>query len=245
MTLNTDAARFAEDGYIVLPEVLDADEARALYAAFDALPGAGRRPSGIAKWNERVLLRDRRFFDAITRPRLLEAITATLGDDLQLLALDALETPAGSGRARAWHPDFAFWSDALLTVNCAIYLQDMTPEAGPLHVIPGSHRWRREPSAEEETSALDGEVAVEVEAGTAVVFNAMLWHSGGRNETARPRRAVFPYFGHYWIKRMDDFYRDPLPDYVLHHEDPVVRQLFGLELAVASVHGGYDARSYG
>ena len=50
-----------------------------------------------------------------------------------------------------------------------------------------------------------------VRAGGAVLFNAQLWHSGGRNDTDRPRRAIFPYFGHYWIKRMDEFYRRPLP----------------------------------
>jgi ectoine hydroxylase-related dioxygenase (phytanoyl-CoA dioxygenase family) len=127
----------------------------------------------------------------------------------------------------------------------AIYLQDMTPETGPLLVVPGSHRWRREPSAEEEQAEIEGEIPVAVDAGTAVVFNAQLWHSGGRNESDRPRRAVFPYFGHYWIKRMDEFYRRPLPDYVLEHDDPLVRQLFGLGLATASVHGGYDDESYG
>ena len=60
----------------------------------------------------------------------------------------------------------------------------------------------------------------------------------------QPRRAIFPYFGHYWIKRMDEFYRRPLPEYIVAHDDPLVRQLFGRGIAVASVHGGYDALSY-
>ena len=81
-------------------------------------------------------------------------------------------------------------------------------------------------------------------AGGAVLFNAQLWHFGGRNDTDQPRRAIFPYFGHYWIKRMDEFYRRPLPEYIVAHDDPLVRQLFGRGIAVASVHGGYDAVSY-
>ncbi len=81
-------------------------------------------------------------------------------------------------------------------------------------------------------------------AAVAGSFNAQLWHSGGRNDTDRPRRAIFPYFGHYWIKRMDEFNRRPLPGYIVKHEDPLVRQLFGLGIAVASAHGGYDAVSY-
>jgi ectoine hydroxylase-related dioxygenase (phytanoyl-CoA dioxygenase family) len=92
---------------------------------------------------------------------------------------------------------------------------------------------------------VDGEAAVRVRRGTAVVFNAQLWHSGGRNDSDRPRRALFPYFGHYWIKRMDEFYRRPLPDYVVNHQDPLVRQLFGLGLTTESVHGVYDETTYG
>ena len=44
---------------------------------------------------------------------------------------------------------------------------------------------------------------------------------------------------------MDDFYRTPLPDYVTESRDPLVRQLFGLELAATSIHGGYDRANYG
>ena len=246
MTVNLDPGRFADEGYVVLPDLLAPDEARSLWSAFDGLDRSADDGRPVLKWHERQLLAaDPLFLDAITRPRLLDAVRVAVGDDVQLLALDALETPASSGSERSWHADFAFFADAVLTVNCAIYLQDMTPERGPLLVVPGSHRRHREPDAAEEHARLADEIEVEVGAGTAVVFNAMLWHSGGRNQTGDARRAVFPYFGHYWIKRMDEFYRDPLPAYVLEHTDPTVRQLFGLGLAVASVHGGYDERSYG
>jgi hypothetical protein len=43
---------------------------------------------------------------------------------------------------------------------------------------------------------------------------------------------------------MDEFYRRPRPDFIVEHDDPLVRQLFGLGIAVSSVHGGYDAVSY-
>jgi ectoine hydroxylase-related dioxygenase (phytanoyl-CoA dioxygenase family) len=244
MPVNTDIDQFDDVGYVVLPDLLSSEEADELYGAFEDLPPAPRH-GPIAKHNERTLLRDGRFFDAITKSELLEAVREIVGDDLQLLALDALETAPHSGRDRNWHADMAFWSDALLTANVAIYLQDMTGDAGPLLVIPGSHRWRRTPEPDEEHAQVDGEVAVRVRRGTAVVFNAQLWHSGGRNDSDRPRRALFPYFGHYWIKRMDEFYRRPLPDYVVNHQDPLVRQLFGLGLTTESVHGVYDETTYG
>jgi hypothetical protein len=187
------------------------DEVDGLQEAFDRLPAGPPSASGIVKHNERTLLEDERFFAAITKPDLLSVVSATLGDDLQLLALDTLETPPHQGRERSWHADMEFWSDAVLTANVAIYLQDMTDAAGPLLVLPGSHRRRRAPTPAEEGVPLEGEVPVPVRADGAVVFNAQLWHSGGPNDTDRPRRAIFPYFGHYWIKRMDEFYRRPLP----------------------------------
>jgi hypothetical protein len=43
---------------------------------------------------------------------------------------------------------------------------------------------------------------------------------------------------------MDEFYRQPLPDYILEHEDPLIQQLFGRGLTIESVHGEYDENSY-
>jgi ectoine hydroxylase-related dioxygenase (phytanoyl-CoA dioxygenase family) len=244
MNVNTQIDRFDEFGYAVIENLLSTEEARALYDAFDAFPPASAS-GGPAKHNERVLLQDRRLFDAIVRPELLDVVRQVIGDDMQLIAFDSLDTPPRSGRDRNWHADIAFWTDSVLTANVAIYLQDMTAETGPLLVIPGSHERQRQPTKDEQFSELEGELPVELEAGSAVIFNAQIWHSGGRNDSDRPRRAIFPYFGHYWIKRMDEFYKRPLPQYILDNDDPLVRQLFGLGLTIESVHGVYDETTYG
>jgi ectoine hydroxylase-related dioxygenase (phytanoyl-CoA dioxygenase family) len=248
MSVNLDVASFDDVGYVVVPDVLGADEAADLHAAIGALssPVDGDPSGPTRKLNERTLLEDRRFFDAMTRPRLLDVVREVLGEDLQLLCLDVLDTPPHAGARRAWHADFAFPTDAVLTVNVGLYLQDMSDEAGPLYVVPGSHRRAGGPTDDQVGEEMADEVAVHVRAGTAVVFNSLLWHTGSRNESDRPRRAIFPYFGHYWIKRMDEFYRTPLPAYVSESDDPLVRQLFGLGLIGTSVHGeGYDADAYG
>ena len=51
-------------------------------------------------------------------------------------------------------------------------------------------------------------------------------------------------FGRYWIKRMDNYFTQPLPADLLHTADPMKRQLLGLELrpGVASYHG--DSEEY-
>ena len=84
-------------------------------------------------------------------------------------------------------------------------------------------------------------------AGDAVFFDAGLWHAGGHNRSGKDRLGLFAYFGRYWIKRMDNYFTQPLPAALLQTQDPLKRQLLGLGLrpGVPSYHGddeGYNRR---
>jgi ectoine hydroxylase-related dioxygenase (phytanoyl-CoA dioxygenase family) len=240
MTVSTeiDQSAFEKRGYSVIPDLLTADEAAEAWSTFDSfsVPNGGRSA------NERQVLKHDIFGRILMKNRLLDAVEAVLGDDLQLLAMDSLETapqrgPRGEGSRSAWHVDFTSVVPSTIAVNVAMYLQDMTPETGPLRVIPGSHRWGRLPTDDEETAERDDEVEVPVSAGTGVMFDAQIWHTGSANHSERPRRGIFTYFGHYWMKRMDEFARSPLPSFVTESTDSRLRQLFGLGLQTTSPHG--------
>jgi ectoine hydroxylase-related dioxygenase (phytanoyl-CoA dioxygenase family) len=239
--LNTSTAEFGTLGYVVVRGVLPPAEADELYGAFDGLPMVTDH-SEIIGWrseaNERTLVADNRFLRLVTSPRLLECVRTVIGDDLQLIDTIGMEIGPASGLERAWHVDLPFFTyPACLSAIAGVYLTDMTPEMGPLYLVPGSHEWERSPEPSEKGVPLDGEVEIAVPAGSAVVFNSQLWHTGTRNTTERPRRAIFLHFAHYWMKRMDEFYADPLPEVVRESEDPLVRQLFGIELAAQSIWG--------
>lgn len=241
--LNTDPAAFEIEGYVVVRGLLTPSEADGAYASFDEISAvgvSGERESG----NERTLARVPLMLDALTRPRLHAALEPVFGDDLQLLSYDSLETAPHGGRSRDWHADFGFRAPVTLSANVGLYLQDMTDDVGPLHVVPGSHRWDSGPTEGQRHEPIEGERKVPLTAGDAVVFDAQLWHTGSRNETDRPRRAVFAYFGRYWMKRMDAYYETPLPDSITGSEaSPLLRQLFGIQApASPSVHGA-DYRS--
>jgi ectoine hydroxylase-related dioxygenase (phytanoyl-CoA dioxygenase family) len=236
--LNTDVAAFEREGYVVVQGLLTRAEADAASAAFEdvkATAVSGQRGSA----NERVLVRHASLLDVVTKPALHAVLAAIFGDDLQLLAYDSLETPPHAGALRDWHADFGFRAAETLTANVGVYLQDMTDEVGPLYVVPGSHRCDTGPTPEQRHEPVEGEVKAAVSAGDAVVFDAQIWHTGSRNDSDRPRRAVFPYFGRWWLKRMDAYYETPLPETITGPDaDPVLRQLFGLRApASASVHG--------
>jgi ectoine hydroxylase-related dioxygenase (phytanoyl-CoA dioxygenase family) len=236
--VNRSLEAFPEEGYAVVPDVLTSDEAGRLYESLGPIISGSRVTGSRRTANERALLREPGFLEAVTSPALLDPLRAILGEDLQLLCYDALEFSPGGGNERDWHTDTSFFADCLLTANAGIYLTDMTPEMGPLYILPGSQRRRRRPSREEAGIPLEGEVRVSVPAGTAVIFDAQAWHSGTRNESAIARRGLFAYFGRYWMKRMDEFYETELPASVLESDEPVVRQLFGLECVAASpMHG--------
>jgi len=80
---------------------------------------------------------------------------------------------------------------------------------------------------------------VPVKAGDAVFFDAGLWHTGSRNSSPDFRLGLFAYFGRYWIKRMDNYFTQPLPAALQQTTDPLKRQLLGMELqeGLSSYHG--------
>ena len=50
----------------------------------------------------------------------------------------------------------------------------------------------------------------------------------------------------YWMKRLDEFYETPLPEFVREADDPWARQLFGITTHAPSVHGtDYNPVAYG
>jgi ectoine hydroxylase-related dioxygenase (phytanoyl-CoA dioxygenase family) len=231
---------FERDGFLIVPDAVPQDLIDAMRAA--AVVMAGAEPADVHRrtWHERALFRRpvfRKFLDASA---LFHAAADLIGDDIQLLALDLLLVRAGRGNI-GWHRDVGFVSDKTLSMNTGIYLQDLTDAIGPLQVWPGSHR--RTDWAPTNNHVADA-IKVNAKAGSAVFFDAALWHSASPNTSNSDRLAIFPYFGKYWIKRMDAHFTQPLPAELLHTQDPMKRQLLGLGLrdGVASYHG--DDPSY-
>jgi ectoine hydroxylase-related dioxygenase (phytanoyl-CoA dioxygenase family) len=233
---------FDESGYLVLQGVLRGELLARVRREAEMLSSSEGPDVGRRVWHERALFRRRTFREILDVPELIEAARDLIGEDVQLLALDLLLVRPGQGGV-GWHRDVTFACNKTLSMNTGIYLQDMTVETGPLRIVPGSHRWERAPEAPR-LDPLPGEVSVPVSAGAAVFFDAALWHTGDRNRSGADRLALFPYFGRYFIKRMDNYFTQSLPADLLTSTDPMKRQLLGLGLrpGVPSYHG--DDESY-
>jgi ectoine hydroxylase-related dioxygenase (phytanoyl-CoA dioxygenase family) len=97
---------------------------------------------------------------------------------------------AGKYNQGAWHRDLPyqhFVSSRPLAINALFCLDPFTAENGATKVLPASHRQEAFPS----DRFVDTEgIAVTAPAGSFIVLDCMVFHSGGINVTDRARRAV-------------------------------------------------------
>lgn len=231
---------FDRDGYLILPRLIPAELVRDLRAAAETMaaaePEATRRT-----WHERACFRRAPFRSLLQYAPLVDAAESLIGADVQLLALDLLMIRAGMGNI-GWHRDVSFVCDKTLSINCGVYLQEMTETNGALRLVPASHRRAENPPAG--ADSLPGEVWATVPAGSAVFFDAALWHTAGKNNSAFDRYAVFPYWGHYFVKRMDESFTQALPAELAHSPDARTRQLFGGGLRPGALNYHGDGEGY-
>ena len=90
----------------------------------------------------------------------------------------------------SWHRDFPyqhFVSDHPLGLNALYCVDDFTTENGATFVLPGSHKVGAFPSVDFIKSHA---VQLEAPAGSYILLDCMLYHTGGPNRTPHPRRAV-------------------------------------------------------
>lgn len=110
-----------------------------------------------------------------------------------------INPPGETYNQAAWHRDLPyqhFVSSTPLAINALYCVDDFTRENGATFVLPASHKAPAFPTQQYiERNA----VQVEARAGQYLLLDCMMFHSGGRNESTRTRRAVnhvysIPYF---------------------------------------------------
>lgn len=223
-------AAFLDRGYLHVPGALDADEIEELRRAFTAAGG-----ERAWKVSQPDVLKERAFIALIEHPAILGRMRALFGDWTQLLSIDTLyQGPRSSSPERGWHRDFWMPGDVPLSVNTIVYLDDMVAERGPTAVIPGSQRGVSTMPDDRLDQRHPAEIEVPARAGDLVFINSALWHSGGRNRSDGPRRALYAYYGWWWLKRYD--LERPLPGECLVGASPQRLRLLGLDQPQYDLH---------
>ena len=219
---------FEEQGYFTLDNLLVDDRLQQIRHAFDRLDSY-----------RNLLDLDTAFLPLANHPVLCSAIESILQSPPQLLQFDAINRCPGQG-AQTWHADFLFYCNRPLMLNVGIYLDTLTVENGPLYVVPGSHRYQTPPART--TEDLADQQIMTVTAGSAVIFDCALWHRGGGNFSQQPRRAIFPTYGHYWMKRFESWMPASTEERFPNADSPQLRTLLGISLDTPSAYSGYNEK---
>lgn len=150
-------AAYHRDGFVVIEDVLDADDILALRRVTDELVEASRTVTAhnavydLEPTHSAAEPRVRRIkmphlvhpvYDRVMRhPRILQALQVLMNPSVRFDISKLNLKSAGYGAAVEWHQDWAFYphtNDDLAAVG--VMMDDMLLENGPLLCIPGSHR---------------------------------------------------------------------------------------------------------
>lgn len=183
-----------EQGFVLLPGVLDAQRIARLRTAIDRLQPEHWDYTGLVDHYKCVFNRDPLWLPYLDPPGVIELAEAALGDDCHVIGQTAWRSHPGFIGADL-HLDYLVMelppellADPAFVLPMQIctahlYLDDIDEDLCPTLVIPGSHRAGRQPAAGE--TRWQGRAAEPVlcRAGDVLFFRSELWHAGSRNST--------------------------------------------------------------
>jgi ectoine hydroxylase-related dioxygenase (phytanoyl-CoA dioxygenase family) len=206
MTADEIQARFAEEGYCILEDLLDSDEAERLDSlARSVMDSVGRKQSPGYVALEAVLNHIPDFAPLCIHPLILEVAEAVLGKDCVMAHSFALKwsKPGAKPQGRSplsaafrTHGDWPLQAVAQSVPGSPTppwgglavrwMLTDFTPENGATRIIPFSHHVPRPPSRD----AYPQEIPVTGKKGTAFLYHNGLWHRAAANTTSDQHRML-------------------------------------------------------
>ncbi len=132
------------------------------------------------------------FLELAANERVLDICKHLISGYAMLNQQNGIINPPNAERYNqaAWHRDLPyqhFVSSRPLALNALFCIDEFTMENGATLVLPASHRQEALPSNHFINAQA---LAVTAPAGSFIVLDCMLFHSGGVNRSSRPRRAV-------------------------------------------------------
>ena len=233
-------AEFEENGFLVVNDVLDAQLVDRLYTLSSQIVADHRRAQGIdddvAANPFDYVGRDDLFLNLLDWPKTFPKVWGILGWHIQLYHTHMMTVPPAprprNGYERmGWHQDSGRLNQDLETdprprvsVKIGYFLSDTTGrDSGSVYVVPGSHLWNNLAFPDGENSEPPGAVALQVPAGSAIIFDRRLWHASGHNHSSATRIVLYYGYSYRWLKPRDDM----TVDHLLDRCDPIRRQLLG------------------
>jgi ectoine hydroxylase-related dioxygenase (phytanoyl-CoA dioxygenase family) len=229
---NTDPAAISEAersafdqvGFLVLPELIDADTVAALRSELDELEAEveqflaeqrdGRlyiAEAGAITFTVHAVLRSAAASAFAKHPALVELCRDLIGPDVNLYWDQAVYKKPDKPRRFPWHQDTGYtFVEPQHYLTCWIALTDVTIANGCPWILPGVHRagtllhhWVDPIGWECLPPDPAGAVAAQVPAGGAVVFSSLTPHLTGPNTTDAVRKAYIVQYAPVGIRRIE------------------------------------------
>jgi len=202
---DADLAAVQRDGYVILPDLLSADQLAAIREAVQPLLDRhGRNPfEGHSTQRVYSVLNKTRACDVIAdHPRVLALLDRLLLPNYLLSMLQVINILPGE-QAQMLHTDDAFYPlprpRKALGAATIWAVDDFTADNGATDIIPGSHLW-----GDQAPDPADRRPVV-MSTGSCVFFVGTLWHGGGANRSDRPRLAVTAQYCEPWVRPQEAF----------------------------------------
>ena len=203
-----------EDGFALVPGVLNAAEVAEIRGAIDRLEPFGfDQKSPLQEHYKCVFNRQRTFFNLIDRPGIIDLAEATMGAQCHIIGETAWRshpTYNGTGihadEIMVPVPESTFAEPGfqlpILICTAHYYINDIpTEDYCPTYVIPGSHRSGRRPKPGEKTWEGKELQPALVKAGDVLFFRSEVWHSGSENRSDQTRYLVQVHYSHRFISQ--------------------------------------------
>lgn len=201
---------FAEEGYLLREGLIQGDHLESLRSAIDLLVesewdgySTGRKPRD-RSWGmiPRYLMdKDPIFLDLLKFPPVLSVCRAMMGPLLRLRGMSArISLPGEEIQDTPWHQHLRVisnpippWFSQPHAIDALIYLDDLNDDTGQVAIVPGSHAWLNREPPSENVEDVEGQLILEVPAGSIVMIHGNLWHRALPTKRTKRRMLILSY----------------------------------------------------
>ena len=228
LTLGERIRQIEVEGYLLLPDLLNADHLARLKAETDELETTPVDYSVHQRGRSNLQFVGGVLTDLVAHPPTIAFLRELLGEEIIL-------SHYGYARSEPGHPGISLHTDGQpygsqifgyegsvpVMVRVLYYLDDLTPDISPFRVVPHSHlAMHADGNPYQRFESHPEEVMVTARAGAAILINHRVFHGNYPNTGDRPRGMLAIAYRPAWagpIDRVDDW--DPgevakLPDAV-------------------------------
>jgi len=234
--------RLGNEGYAVLPGILDPDEVRAVRDAIQPLLEETRRGRNdfegvLTRRVYNLLAKTTSVHPLVEHPEILGLVSEHLGPPgFQLSIAHAIEILPGETPQQLHTDDLPFpvpKPHQPIVVNTMWAISEFTRANGATRLVPGSQALTSPPPDESCIHA-------ELEPGSVLVWDGSIWHGGGANGTDRARLGVAINYNASWLRQQENQYLSLPPDIVSDMSE-TLRRIAGFDMC--GVLGAVDGRN--